>query len=231
MHLLADRADLVVCMGSLLAFSCTGQNSGTSDPKPGRVVEQSPVVGQPPAVEQPPVVDAHDAATAEPRTNVTSGGRKNVELRVEPDPSVEPLAGADTAPLPATALVRYQVISHGPSCAGNNRFVVHGDGRLFFQQNKSGGDCDRGKPFDEPFSATPTKTMPADWVAGLKQLISEHGFFDLAAGYRAKRPGRGGAMHIMDVGLDGRSHRVVVERLGHPALDAIAAYVKTAVYE
>jgi len=214
--LLDTHVDLALCVGALLAFSCSNQNGGTSDPKPSH------------AVEAPAAAVTHDAAAgAQPATT----GRKTVDLRVEPDPSVAPLAGADTSPLPATALVRYQVISHGPRCAGNYRFLMHQDGRLFFQQNKSGGNCGRGKPFDEPFAAEPTKTMPAEWVAELKKLIVQQGFFDLAAGYRATREGRGGAMEIMDVSLDGKTHRVVIQRLGHPAVEAISELVMAAVYE
>ena len=133
---------------------------------------------------------------------------------------LQPVAGADQPPLPAGALLRFQHIYMGEGTAGNYRFVVHEDGRVFAQDNGA-SDSDPPVLFTAPYPDQPTRVLNAAEVERIRALIREHEILSLAPGYAPNHKVFGGDMEILEVRVDGEEHRVITDRVEHPAFSAV----------
>ncbi|WP_428268379.1 hypothetical protein [Haliangium sp.] len=149
---------------------------------------------------------------------------------LQSDPGLEPVDGAEVTPLPSGALMRYQIIRLGVGCRGNYRFLLHADGRVFMQENGARANCEPPQRFDADYPAEPMGTLTQAQVDEIKALMRKHDFFALSVGY--KRPNRrfDGAMEILEVQLEGKTHRVVLEKVEHPAVSALRDAVLTPLY-
>jgi hypothetical protein len=147
----------------------------------------------------------------------TAGGQQG--QRVE-KPDLQPVAGADQPPLPEGALLRFQHIYRGEGTAGNFRFVVYEDGRVFAQDN-GGSDSDPPVLFTAPYPAQPTRVLGAAEVERIRAQIRQQGFLSLAPGYAPSHKVFGGDMQILEVRIDGKEHRVITDRVEHPAFSAV----------
>ncbi len=138
-----------------------------------------------------------------------------------PAPDLKPEEGADLSPLPAGALVRYQVLSLMKGCRGNLRFVLYDDGRFFVQRNVR-GDCPYPQRFDAPLPAGPSRTLAAADMAAIRAVVAAQRVDTLADGYRPQRGVDDGAEEILEVVLaPGRVKRIVAMQVEHPAINAI----------
>lgn len=191
----------------------TAKPSGSSAERAGAKPDESPEPEPPEGEPEPPE------------------GEEEAEVKEHPhsDPSLEPIEGADLSPLPDSAILRYQVLRLERGCRGNYRMVLHEDGKVFYQENQKDAECEPPQRFDAPLPDEPRKTLDEEKVAEIKELIRERGFFDLKRGYR--QPARDGAQEILEVQLDGKTHRVVVQFVDQPVVSAIRDAVLEPLYQ
>jgi hypothetical protein len=130
----------------------------------------------------------------------------------------------DNDPLPATALVKFQSLARGPNVAGNYRWVLHDDGRLFVARNSADAAA-TGAVFDTALPATPTKTLPPATVKAVEQRLRDAKFATQPP-YQANPSTQDGSWYIVTARLDGKLHEVIYDAY-YPALvtylDEIAA--------
>lgn len=155
----------------------------------------------------------------------TAGGQPR---RLE-KPDLQPVAGVDQPPLPEGALLRFQHIYRGEGTAGNYRFIIHDDGRVFAQDNGS-SDSDPPVLYTAPYPAQPTKVLGAAELERIRDQIRQQDFLSLAPGYVANHKVFGGDMQILEVRIHGKEHRVITDRVEHPAFSAVRDTVQSMVF-
>lgn len=127
----------------------------------------------------------------------------------------------DTDPLPPAALVKFQAISRGPRPAGNHRWLLYTDGRLYLARHSGVADSER-LPFDTPLPATPTLTLPRARVAEVERRLREADFVTQPP-YQVDPSVEGGAYFIVTARLDGVVHEVFYEAYTPPLVEYLAA--------
>lgn len=135
-------------------------------------------------------------------------------------PDVRAVDGVEPPPLPEAVLLRFQHIYMGDGARGNFRIRLHGDGALYLQKNRK-GELDPPDRYEDDYPTEPTKVLTAADLERVRDLIRTQRFFSLVAGYCTRRGMDGGAMEILEVRMDGREHRVVVDRTEQPSFAAI----------
>ena len=127
----------------------------------------------------------------------------------------------DTDPLPPEALVKFQAISRGPRPAGNHRWLLYRDGRLFLARHSGVADSAR-LPFDTPLPDTPTLTLPPEQVAEVERRLRQANFTTQPP-YQVDPGVEGGAYFIVTARLDGVVHEVIYEAYAPPLVEFLAA--------
>jgi hypothetical protein len=123
----------------------------------------------------------------------------------------------DTDPLPPGALVKFQAISRGPRPAGNHRWLLYDDGRLFLARHSGAADSDR-LPFDTPLPDAPTLTLPRERVAEVERRLREARFAGEPP-YQVNPSVQDGAYFIVTARLDGAVHEVIYEAYAPPLVE------------
>jgi len=116
--------------------------------------------------------------------------------------------------LPQGALARFQVINRGKNVAGNYRWVLYPDGRLFMAQN-SGRGKDAEIPFDTDLPNEPTKHLPKEMVEQVEQQLRESDFVHQPA-YQQEPNTEDGDYVIVTARLDGVENEVIYDAVSPP---------------
>lgn len=141
------------------------------------------------------------------------------------DVSIVPPPGVDTSPLAPDLLVRIQSFSLGDSTRGNWRAEVHADGKLYVQHNARAPDPVAPARYGAPLPQTPTEVLEAKTMDRVRELI-RHDVLALAVGYRSSHGVDDGSGRMVDVQLDGRSHRTTLLNARLPAITELEDFVR-----
>lgn len=134
-----------------------------------------------------------------------------------PDVIDERLAGRDTRPLPAGALLRFQTISHHPDPRTNHRWELYDDGavHLAFHSRDDEGPA----PFDTELPDAPTGRLEESSVAEIRTLLEEEGFAELAP--HQQLDGEDGSWRVVTARVGGVEHEVVFDRVTTPLVERL----------
>lgn len=118
-------------------------------------------------------------------------------------------SGADHDPLESDVLIKYQVIRlHGNGCSSNYRFILHDDGRFYFQENVQ-EDCHlrpNNSSFNKPFDDKPFKVLGEKSLAKIKKAIKKHKLHELKGAYFPPFRVFDGSVQIVQYYSEGKSH-------------------------
>ena len=126
-----------------------------------------------------------------------------------PEPLEIRLRRRDVSPLPQGALARFQVINRGKNFAGNYRWVLYPDGRLFVAQNNGRG-ADAETPFDTDLPKAPTKRLPKAVVEQVEHQLREADFVHQPA-YQEEPNTEDGDYVVVTARLDGQENEVIYD--------------------
>ena len=112
-------------------------------------------------------------------------------------------------------VIEYRRIGRLPTCIGNERIRIEGDGRVLHSRNTA--ECEPGMLWSAPWQTAGTLDVSA--LARLEQQIVETGVLQLPA-QSIDDATEGGKREEIDLVLDGRSYRVVVENTDLPSFRA-----------
>jgi len=168
-----------------------------------------------------PISHAEEYVTVNDKTTESEERQPYIEA-----PDLVPLKGMETDPLTSPTWVRFQLVGLHDTSRVNRRFKIDDDGRVFTQENGE-QDLDPPARWEAPYPAEPTIQLKPDKVSELKEIVRRN-FFSLAPGYLAYLDG--GAIRMLEVNLDGRYHRVIVEKARHPVFNKVLQAFEEAVY-
>lgn len=149
--------------------------------------------------------------------SVTRSGPVPAELDIR-------LQRRDRAPLPADALLRLQAISRGKNPAANRRLLVTQSGDIY-EAGRSGDTSDWQLPFDQPWSAAPTRTLSLAQVERLMQLLNSR--FPGEAPYQVDENVENGTFLV----LTARAAGIVYEAIYEAVLTPVASEIVDLLYE
>lgn len=184
---------------------------------------------------------ACQSQSAAKKTTKTSPPAK-AEQKMTPPPAtsptseqtLEPVKGADVAPLPAGAWMRFQEIKlAGEGCSSNYRFLLYDDGRFFLQENSSKDDCaarPKGSAFNEPMPKAPKKTLDDKALQTIRDALSKQGFASLPASIAPPAKVFDGSMKIMEVRDNGKVRRVISVKGASKAIESILELIWKQIY-
>lgn len=124
----------------------------------------------------------------------------------------------DTTPLPAGALVRYQLINRGKNPDVNYRWLLYDDGRWFLARHSGDTSGDWQTPFDTDYPAEPTKIFSKREVKQIRKHLEKSDFLEQQP-YHLDKGVRDGGYHIITARLDGRTHEVIYAAATMPPVD------------
>jgi hypothetical protein len=124
----------------------------------------------------------------------------------------------DTEPLPAGALVRFQVISRAKNPSNNYRWLLYEDGRWFMAWHSGDTSGDLDVPLDTELPSTPTQTLPGNVMDEIGQKLNEA---DLPGQqpYQADPTVEGGSYYVVTARVDGREYEVIYDALYPPLVE------------
>jgi hypothetical protein len=130
----------------------------------------------------------------------------------------------DALPLPADALVRFQLINRGKSSRPNYHWVLYNDGRWFLARNVGGKHWQ--VPFDTDLPAEPTRRFQADVVDEVKEQLQRADFLSQAP-YQENRTVRDGGYIIVTARVEERVHEVIYVATRPPLVEFLTAIAST----
>jgi hypothetical protein len=126
-------------------------------------------------------------------------------------------------PLPAGALVRFQVISRGPNPRYNYRWELYQDGRWHLARH-SGETNGSDAPFDTELPSKPTRHLPPDVVVEVREQLEVADFWAQPA-YQANRSVRNGAFYIVTARSGDQVHEVIYEADYPPLVEFLDEFI------
>lgn len=143
-----------------------------------------------------------------------------------PEQLDERLVRRDKEPLPAGALLKFQLINRGKSPDVNYRWLLYEDGRWFLARHSGDTSGDWQTPFDTDYPAEPTKVLPRKEVEKIRQQLKQANFLAQEP-YHLDRGVRDGGYRVVTARLDGRVHEVIYAAVANP----LAEYLENVAYE
>lgn len=121
-------------------------------------------------------------------------------------PEAPPSKAGEPPAMPNSFSIEYRMITFFPTCRGNTRVKIDGDGHVWFQ--RSDRDCPQGEHFSAPYPEKPKTALGQGAIRRLQRLVDDGGFFTLAPPPRG--PVSDGYREELEVTLDGRTRTVTV---------------------
>ena len=112
--------------------------------------------------------------------------------------------------------IEYRRIGLLPTCLGNERIRIAGDGLVSHARNTV--ECDNGERWSAPWR--PVGTLQASDMTRLTQQVVDTGIMGLEP-ESIDESAEGGTREELDIALDGRDYRFVVENTDPPPFRAV----------
>jgi hypothetical protein len=141
-----------------------------------------------------------------------------------PDAADRGLGERDRSPLPADALVKYQVIAVAPGISHNLRFILYEDGRLRHAACELSPPETRTQVFNTKLPETPNGQLTQDEVDAIRAAIDVVGFAEESP-YVANKNVRDGSIGVVTARVNGTVYEVWYENVSNELTDLLDAVV------